>query len=145
MLPPRTPPHTSRTTSTHRGSLSHCSCLLSVVLYDMDLDDAALAFGVQAVLASQLLATLPVGSDGSHDLSHILRVWRNATAIARHEPACDLALLAAAVILHDCVAVEKDSPQRAVASRLSAVRAREIVADLGWAPSQAAALAHAVE
>jgi uncharacterized protein len=138
-------PHPSRATTLPRRGLAPCSSSGSVVSYDMDPSDAALAFGPQATLAGHLLAALPVGSDGSHDLSHILRVWRNAASIARDEPACDLALLAAAVILHDCVAVEKDSPQRAVASRLSAARARDIVADIGWTPSQAAALAHAIE
>src|SRR4051812_41690716 len=72
----------------------------------------AAAFGSHAALAARLLAALrpddaPTGiSDGSHDLTHILRVWQSAAAIAGTEPSCDVELLAAAVILHDCVAVE---------------------------------------
>ena len=85
------------------------------------------------------------GTDGSHDLSHIVRVWRNAARIARTEPGCDTELLLAAVILHDCVAVEKNSPRRADASRLSAARAREIVAPLAWAPARVDGLTHAIE
>ncbi len=85
------------------------------------------------------------GTDGSHDLSHIVRVWRNAVRIARTEPGCDMELLMTATILHDCVAVEKNSPLRAQASRLSAVRAREIVAPLGWVESRLDGLAHAIE
>ena len=117
------------------------------------------------------------GTDGSHDLSHIVRVWRNASRIARAEPSriaraepsriaraepsriahaessrvaraepeCDTELLLAAVILHDCVAVEKSSPLRAQASRLSAARAREIVGKLGWAEDRVNRLAHAIE
>ena len=105
----------------------------------------ATAFHPHAALADALLARLdPAGSDGSHDLSHILRVWRNAAAIASTEPACDLELLVAAVILHDCVAVEKNSPQRSQASRLAAARAGEIAGELGFAPDRIAALAHAV-
>jgi uncharacterized protein len=97
-------------------------------------------------LAAWLLGTFDAnGTDGSHDLSHIVRVWRNAARIARTEPGCDGELLLAAVVLHDCVAVEKDSPDRPFASRLSAARAREIVADLGWAPERVDALAHAIE
>jgi uncharacterized protein len=108
--------------------------------------DNAAAFRAHVALAERLLAELgPSGTDGSHDLSHILRVWRNAAAIARCEPGCDAELLAAAVILHDCVAVEKDSPQRPMASRLAAARAREIVAAIGWPPHRVAALAHAIE
>jgi uncharacterized protein len=43
-----------------------------------------------------------------------------------------LQLLAAAVLLHDCVHVEKSSPLRAQASRLSAERAGEVLRKLGW-------------
>ncbi len=85
------------------------------------------------------------GTDGSHDLSHIVRVWRNAARIALTEPGCDTELLLAAVILHDCVAVEKNSPLRAQASRLSGARAREIVAPLQWKPRRIDGLAHAIE
>jgi uncharacterized protein len=85
------------------------------------------------------------GTDGSHDLSHIVRVWRNAARIAQTERGCDSELLLAATILHDCVPVEKNSPQRPHASRLSAARAREIVAPLGWAQDRVDGLAHAIE
>ena len=84
------------------------------------------------------------GTDGSHDLSHIVRVWRNAARIAATEPGSDLELIAAAVILHDCVAVEKNAPLRAQASRLSGERAREIIRPLGWSPARTGALAHAI-
>jgi uncharacterized protein len=103
-------------------------------------------FGEQAHLARQLLEALgPAGDDGSHDYSHLLRVWRNARVIAAEEPACDRAILVAAVILHDCVAVEKNSPDRPRASRLAAARAREIVAGLGWPLDRTDRLAHAIE
>ena len=103
-------------------------------------------FGDQAALAAHLLAALgPEGDDGSHDRSHLLRVWQNATAIAVREPRCDQAVLTAAVILHDCVAVEKDSPLRSKASRLAASRARTILAEQGWAAPPIDATAHAIE
>jgi uncharacterized protein len=114
-------------------------------------DRIGAAFGPYAELAAHLFAVLDqddppaAGLDGSHDLSHILRVWRSAAAIARSEPACDVELLVAAVILHDCVAVEKNSPLRSQASRLAAERARGIVGDLGWSASRIAALVHAIE
>jgi uncharacterized protein len=85
------------------------------------------------------------GTDGSHDLSHIVRVWRNARRIAGTEPVCDTELLLAGVILHDCVPVEKNSPLRDHASRLSAVRARDIVAPLLWTAQRVDGLAHAIE
>lgn len=102
-------------------------------------------FAPHDALGATLLAMLgPAGTDGSHDLTHIQRVWRNALAIAATEPAADTELLLAAVILHDCVAVEKDSPLRSRASRLSAERARELVAPLGWSGERVDALAHAI-
>jgi uncharacterized protein len=97
-------------------------------------------------LAGHLLTTFDAGeAGGSHDLSHIVRVWRNASRIARTEPACDLELLLAATVLHDCVAVEKSSPLRPRASRLSAARAREIVAPLAWSQDRVDRMAHAIE
>jgi uncharacterized protein len=103
-------------------------------------------FGDQAPLAARLLTALgPGGDDGSHDRSHLLRVARNAMDIAATEPACDRTVLTAAVILHDCVAVEKNSPQRSQASRLAAARARTILAEQGWTPSRIEQAAHAIE
>ena len=102
-------------------------------------------FAPHEALGATLLAMLgPAGTDGSHDLTHIQRVWRNAQAIAATEPAADTELLLAAVILHDCVVVEKDSPLRSQASRLSAERARDLVAPLGWMGERVDALAHAI-
>ncbi len=61
---------------------------------------SAAAFHPHEVLAEALLARLdPPGTDGSHDLSHILQVWRNAAAIAATEPGCDVELLLAAARL----------------------------------------------
>jgi uncharacterized protein len=59
-------------------------------------------FGDQSALAERLLAASGTeGTDGSHDWSHLLRVWQNAKAIAGHQLDCDHAVLVAAVILHD--------------------------------------------
>jgi len=110
------------------------------------MDDIPTVFGDHAAMAARLLAELgPSNDDGSHDRSHLLRVWRNALAIARQEPPCDRAVLTAAVILHDCVAVEKNSPLRSQASRLAAARARTILAGLEWNAEQIDAAAHAIE
>jgi uncharacterized protein len=103
-------------------------------------------FGDHAELAERLLGAIERGdNDGSHDLSHLSRVWRNATAIADHEAGCDRAVLTAAVILHDCVAVEKNAPERTWASRLAATKARAILTSLGWDKPQVEAAAHAIE
>ena len=83
-------------------------------------------------------------TDGSHDFSHLLRVWKNATMISDNEGG-DTEILAAAVLLHDCVAVEKNSPDRPRASRLSADKAREILTGIGWEAERREKVAHAIE
>jgi uncharacterized protein len=62
-------------------------------------------------LAARLLGVFTDDEDGVHDLSHIVWVWRNAKLIHQEEGG-DLQVLAAAVLLHDCVQVRKDSPLR---------------------------------
>ena len=103
-------------------------------------------FGEHAKLATHLFAALgDEGTDGSHDRSHIRRVWQNARTIAENEGLADQSVLIAAVILHDCVAVEKNAPQRSQASRLAAARARSILAGLGWQDEAIDRTAHAIE
>ena len=97
---------------------------------------------------SQLLGALgqelPGGDDGAHDLAHIRRVWANARRISAEEGG-DIDVLAAAVLLHDCVHVEKSSPLRGQASRLAAERAAAILAGHGWDAAVVARVAHAIE
>jgi uncharacterized protein len=110
------------------------------------MDGIEAIFGDQADLAAQLLAALgDSGDDGSHDRSHLLRVAQNAMAIAAAEHGCNRAVLTAAVILHDCVEVEKNSPKRSQASRLSAIRGRSILGALGWDMVQVEQAIHAIE
>ena len=105
---------------------------------------AAVAFAPHEALASRLLPVLPDVGDGSHDLAHLLRVWSNVRAIRAKEGG-DGEVLAAACLLHDCVAVEKGSPLRSQASRLAAERAAQVLAGLGWAPDRIGAVVHAIE
>jgi uncharacterized protein len=95
-------------------------------------------------LAAQLLAAVDSTSDGSHDVLHLGRVWHNAQAIQDGEGG-DLKILAASVLLHDCIAVEKNSPLRAQASRLSAQRARQILRERGWSESEIQSVVDAIE
>jgi uncharacterized protein len=96
------------------------------------------------LLAAKLLDTPQEEDDGSHDLSHLVRVWRN-TKLIQAEEGGDLEMLAAAVLLHDCVAVAKDSPLRSQASRLAAKESRLRLAALGWEPARIDTVAGAVE
>ncbi len=95
-------------------------------------------------LAEKLLDVSMDDEDGAHDLSHIVRVWRNAQSIHRQEGG-DLEALAAAVLLHDCVQVAKDSPLRSKASLLAANEARVRLEALGWEPSRVDIVACAIE
>ena len=69
------------------------------------------AFAPYENLAAQLIPFACESDDGSHDVAHILRVFRNAMRILREEGGHG-EVLVAAVLLHDCVAVEKNSPLR---------------------------------
>ena len=101
------------------------------------------AFAPCQVLAEQLLPHAFSGNDGSHDAAHLIRVWKNALRIHGSEGG-DLRLIAAAVLLHDCVAVEKNAPDRERASRLAAEKAFEVLDALGWRTMEISAVAHAI-
>ncbi|OHV72293.1 HD domain-containing protein [Ensifer sp. LCM 4579] len=103
----------------------------------------AAAFSPFEELADELLPHTVSGDDGSHDAAHLIRVWRNAVRI-RAEEGGDARQLAAAVLLHDCVAVEKNSPQRAEASRLAAEKAWQVLDGLGWRTAEISPVAHAI-
>jgi uncharacterized protein len=103
------------------------------------------AFAPLQTLAAQLLPhALEPSEDGAHDLSHLQRVWHNVQALQREEGG-DLPVLLAATLLHDCVAVEKNSPLRSQASRLAADKASTVLAALGWPDSEISEVAHAIE
>lgn len=103
----------------------------------------AAAFAPYEALALQLIPHATEGDDGSHDIAHILRVFKNSMRIHAMEGG-DGDVLAAAVLLHDCVAVEKNSPLRAQASRLAAEKAGGILAGMGWEKAKIEAVAHAI-
>ncbi len=76
-------------------------------------------------LADKLIPhTVAERADGSHDISHLHRVWSNVCAI-RNKEGGDHQILLAAALLHDCVSVEKNSPLRSSASRLAAAKATD--------------------
>jgi uncharacterized protein len=95
-------------------------------------------------LAQAALKTYQGGGDGAHDITHLERVWRNAKTIQAEEGG-DLELLAASVLLHDCVQVPKDSPLRASASRLAAAEAQNFLSALRWEERRIQIVAEAIE
>ncbi len=108
-----------------------------------EIDRAAARFGAEAALAASLLPHSVPSGDGAHDVAHILRVWKAADAIQAQEGG-DRPILAAAVLLHDCVATEKNAPDRKFASRRAAEKAAGLLAVLGWSEETIAATAHAI-
>jgi len=103
----------------------------------------AAAFSPFEDLAALLLPHAFSGDDGSHDAAHLIRVWKNARAIQEEEGG-DPHVLTAAVLLHDCVSVEKNSALRSQASRLAAEKASALLAGLGWSPQNIGSVAHAI-
>ena len=95
-------------------------------------------------LAGNLLLVGQTAEDGAHDTSHLERVWRNAKAIQETEGG-DLELIAASVLLHDCVQVPKNSSLRKMASRLAATEARTLLAALNWEIDRIQKVAEAIE
>ena len=103
-----------------------------------------MVFSPFGLLAGRLVPLVAGGDDGSHDVGHLARVWANARVILAVEGG-DGEVLAASVLLLDCVHVEKSSPLRSQASRLAAERGRGILGEMGWERSRIEAVAHAIE
>lgn len=84
------------------------------------------------------------GGDVAHDREHVRRVVANARMLAAAEKA-RLEIVLPAAWLHDCVTVPKDSPQRALASKLAAAQAVSWLRVWGWAEMLLPEIAHAIE
>ncbi|MCK1573897.1 HD domain-containing protein [Bradyrhizobium sp. 174] len=82
--------------------------------------------------------------DGAHDEAHLLRVWRNVAQITHHEGG-DTEILVAATILHDCVWIDKASPERGRASSLAAEQANKVLSVLGWPNDRRSQVCHSIE
>ncbi|MDC9582841.1 HD domain-containing protein [Xenorhabdus sp. PR6a] len=95
-------------------------------------------------LAQQILPMAIESDDGAHDIAHLYRVWKNAQKICEAEHG-NLRLVFAAALLHDCVNVEKNDPNRHLASRMAADKAASILKNLDWNEKEIAAVSHAIE
>lgn len=83
-------------------------------------------------------------ADPAHDLAHVRRVVKNTLYLSDKEGA-NSGITVPAAWLHDCVAVTKDDPRRAQASRRSATAAAEFLGTLGVPAEARAAICHAIE
>lgn len=104
-------------------------------------------FAPYAATVTEVLRHYDAGhaiDDGAHDISHLARVWRVAYRIAQETPEADAEALAVATLLHDCVSVEKNSPDRARASTMAADVARGVLARMAWPAERVECVAHAI-
>lgn len=92
---------------------------------------------LRAIVAEQM------SRDSAHDLAHLDRVWLNVQKIAPEQ--ANQTVLLSAAYLHDLVNLPKDSPDRSKASRMAAVEAGPILADLGLTEAEITAAQHAIE
>lgn len=83
-------------------------------------------------------------ADAAHDISHVKRVVKNTLQLTDIEKANSLITIPAAW-LHDCVAVAKDSPQRAQGSRLAAEAATAFLAEIAYPAELLPEIYHAIE
>lgn len=97
----------------------------------------------QARLAA--LASAAADGDGAHDLQHLQRVWRIARQLLDEHPEADALVVLAACYLHDLVNLPKNHPRRAEASRLAALKARDVLQGEGFPAERLDAVAHAIE
>lgn len=84
-----------------------------------------------------------IQNDPAHDYSHIMRVYKNAERIAKHEKA-NLRLVLAAVLLHDIVQFPKSDARSKTASTASAHLAKKILAKYGFTKKEIQIISDAI-
>lgn len=89
-------------------------------------------------------ATLTTNHDAAHDSTHLLRVWSTAQKLLDDYPQADALVVLAACLLHDCVNLPKNHPQRTLASCLAADKAMEILRCHDFPVDKLTAVAHAI-
>ncbi|CCQ12361.1 putative two-component regulator with metal-dependent phosphohydrolase, HD region [Pseudoalteromonas luteoviolacea B = ATCC 29581] len=82
-------------------------------------------------------------ADTAHDITHIQRVVNTAKRLAKLENA-DMSVVIPAAWLHDCVAVPKNHPDRAIASTLAADKAVKFLATFNYSDSKLGEIHHAI-
>ena len=82
-------------------------------------------------------------ADPAHDFAHIERVVSMAKKLSLAESA-DLNVVVPAAWFHDSVAVAKNSPDRSIASRLAADKARAVLKQLNYDSALLPAIEHAI-
>ncbi|MEW6042743.1 MAG: HD domain-containing protein [Thermoproteota archaeon] len=84
-----------------------------------------------------------IKNDSAHDFSHIMRVYKNAQVIARHEKA-NMKLVLAAVLLHDVVQFPKSDKRSKIASIKSAQLAEKILSKYSFTKKEIKIISDAI-
>jgi uncharacterized protein len=84
-----------------------------------------------------------IQNDPAHDYSHIMRVYKNAEKITKHEKA-NLRLVLAAVLLHDIVQFPKSDERSKTASTKSAQLAKKILAKYDYTKKEIQIISDAI-
>lgn len=82
-------------------------------------------------------------SDGSHDTSHMRRVWKLARQLSTKKD--DALVILAACYFHDIVSYPKDDPRRSRSSIDAAEKAARILSDLNFPKDKIDAVRHCIE
>ena len=84
--------------------------------------------------------------DAAHDLEHFKRVYKTAKQIAESErDSFDPLILVAAAFLHDIINLPKNHLDSKNSSRLSAVKAKEILEEMKFPQEKISPVCHAIE
>jgi uncharacterized protein len=86
---------------------------------------------------------LPPG-ELAHDRHHIQRVYRWAVRLAPEVLDADPDLCGAAALVHDLVAIPKDSPERSLGGEKSAAAAGPVLSQAGYSDAEVALIVEAV-
>lgn len=98
---------------------------------------------MKSLRALQSEVTKRIQNDPAHDYSHIMRVYKNAQKIAKHEKA-NTRLVLAAVLLHDIVQFPKSDPRSKTASEKSAILAKKILTKHGFTEPEITVICDAI-
>lgn len=83
-------------------------------------------------------------ADAAHDISHIKRVVKTTIYLTDIEQA-NIEITLPSALLHDCVAVAKNSPLRSQGSRLAAEAAVEFLSGINYPDALLPDIGHAIE
>ncbi len=84
-----------------------------------------------------------IQNDPAHDYAHVMRVYKNAKKIAKHEKA-DLRIVLASVLLHDLVQFPKSDKRSRTASVASARLAKTVLAKHGFTKKEIRIISDAI-